>query len=302
MAEPSPIALFVYNRPLHAKRTVEALARNALASESDLYVFADGAKDAAAVDAVDEVRRYIRTIQGFRTVQVHERDQNFGLARSIVDGVTRTCEEHGRVIVLEDDLVTSPWFLQFMNEALMLYEKSDRVASIHGYCYPTEEPLPETFFLRGADCWGWATWRRAWDLFEPDGAKLLGRLVDAKLEHAFDPDGAFGFSRMLRDQIAGLNDSWAIRWHAACFLENALTLYPGRSLVRNIGNDASGTHSAMTTAFDSPVAEEPIALTPIPCEPNERAHRAFAAFLRSTRPGFLRRGINAVKRRIGVRA
>jgi hypothetical protein len=203
--------------------------------------------------------------------------------------VTSVCNEYGRAIVLEDDLVTSRWFLTYMNSALDLYADDPRVASIHGYCYPVTQTLPETFFLRGADCWGWATWSRAWRTFEPDGARLLEALSERKLLRAFDLDGNYAFSEMLRRQIAGKNDSWAVRWHASCFLADMLTLYPGRSLIQNIGNDSSGTHCEQSDEYMAEVSDAPVAMRRIDIEPSELARQAFARFLRSTRKGMLQR-------------
>ena len=237
----APIALFAYNRPDHVRRTVEALQRNAGAVTSDLHVFSDAPRNPAAAEGVALVRDYIRRIDGFGTVEIVERERNLGLARSIVDGVTRLCHARGKVIVVEDDLITSPSFLGFMNDALAFYEGDSRVISIHGYCYPIAD-LPETFFLRGADCWGWATWKRGWDLFEPDGRKLLIELRRRSLTDDFDFDGSYPYTRMLEDQTHGKNESWAIRWYASAFLLNKLTLYPGSSLVQNIGADGSGIH------------------------------------------------------------
>ncbi len=187
----APIALFVYNRPWHIQQTVEALQKNDLAEDSDLFIFSDAPKKKEAVAAVQEVREYIKTVGGFKSVSIIERDINFGLANSIIDGVTRMCNEYGRVIVLEDDLVTSPYFLCYMNDALDLYEHEESVISIHGYIYPVAEKLPETFFLRGADCWGWATWKRGWELFEQDGRRLLEELCRQKLTDRFDFDNSY---------------------------------------------------------------------------------------------------------------
>jgi hypothetical protein len=296
----SPIALFVYNRPLHTQRTVEALLANELAPQSDLVVFSDAAKSPQSAAAVAAVRTYLRTIRGFRTVSIHEREMNAGLAGSIIAGVTALCEEHGRAIVLEDDLVTSPWFLSYMNQGLRMYEDDARVASIHGYCYPVAEELPETFFQRGADCWGWATWARAWRSFETDGSKLLQTLIDRRLDRAFDLDGAFSFTQMLRDQIAGKNDSWAVRWHATCFIEGKYTLYPGRSLVENIGNDASGTHCQTTEEYSAGLTGQPIRLERIDVESCDSARRAFAKFLRRTTRGRMRRMLERVMKQVGI--
>jgi hypothetical protein len=296
----APIALFAYNRPWHLQRTVEALRCNRLAAESRLFVFCDGARTPEHAKTVAEVRAFARTITGFRSVELVERQQNWGLARSIIVGVSAVCRRFGRTIVLEDDMVTSPWFLTFMNEGLDLYRDDARVASVHGYCYPVGEALPETFFLRGADCWGWATWNRAWQLFEPDGGKLLRALQERGLQREFDLDGSFSFSQMLQDQLDGRNDSWAVRWHATCFLRNELTLYPGRSLVQNIGNDASGTHSVNTQRYLGSITTDRVAVQDISVEESLQARQAFARFLRGTRPNALRRVVADFARRTGL--
>ena len=288
-ASPAPVALFAYNRPSHTRRTIESLLANELASRSELLVFSDGAKDRSSAAAVEEVRRYLRTVEGFRSIRIYERDSNAGLARSIIEGVTRVIRDHGRVIVLEDDMVTSPWFLTYMNEALEMYGEDENVASVHAYSFPSRTPLPETFFLRGADCWGWATWERSWRHFEPDGRKLLNTLRERRLTRAFDLGGAFGYTQMLEDQVSGRNDSWAIRWHAACFLQERLTLHPGRSLVWNIGTDGSGTHCAETEDYASSLARTPIRVNRIPVRESEHAREEFARFMRSTRKGLLQR-------------
>ena len=155
----SPVVLFTYNRLEHTQHTVHALQKNLLASKSDLVVFSDAAKSDAQANSVAEVRRYIKQIGGFKSVTIFERETNMGLANSIISGVTSIVNNHGRVIVLEDDLVTSPYFLTYMNLALEKYADDDRIASIHGYSYPVKEQLPEAFFLSGAACWGWAPGR-----------------------------------------------------------------------------------------------------------------------------------------------
>jgi len=237
----APVALFAYNRPGHLRQTVEALAANELSCETDLFIFLDGPKSDADKLAVDEIRGYVSSIRVFRSVSLSEQQANLGLADSIIGGVSRMLEQYESVIVLEDDIVTSPFFLRYMNNALETYRWDDLVAGVHGFVYELEG-LPETFFLRGADCWGWATWRRAWDVFDSDGARLLQKLRDRRLLDEFDLEGAMAYTRMLRDQIEGRNNSWAIRWHASAFLKGMLTLHPGRSLIRNIGLDGSGTH------------------------------------------------------------
>jgi len=255
----SPIAIFVYNRPDHTKRTIEALKKNELAAISDLFVFSDGPKDNnLSRSQVAEVRQYLKTISGFKSVKIIERLENQGLAKSIIAGVTEIVNIFGRVIVLEDDMITSQYFLQYMNEALDFYNNDDRVISIHAYIYPIKEKLPETFFLRGADCWGWATWKRGWDLFESDGQKLLDELKSKKLIKEFNFSGSYPYVQMLQDQIAGRNNSWAIRWYASAFLKNKLTLYPGKSLINNIGFDGSGTHCSGISKVGGEIAVDNI--------------------------------------------
>jgi hypothetical protein len=277
----APIAVFAYSRCAHLRQTIEALQKNREASQSKLYIYCDGSKGNQDDEAVAAVRHYARSIEGFLDIELHFRNTNMGLARSIVTGVAEVLELHETVIVVEDDLVVSPHFLSYMNQGLEIYRDEPRVASIHGYNYPVKDTLPETFFMRGADCWGWATWARSWKNFEPDGQKLLDQLEREGLIHSFDFDGAYSYSGMLRNQIKGRNDSWAVRWHASNFLLQTLTLYPGKSLVNNIGNDGSGTHSSATRAFDHALSNVQIEMQRIPLEESEVARQAFIAYFKA---------------------
>jgi hypothetical protein len=279
----APIALFTYNRPSHTARVIESLLANPEAAASDLHIVSDAAKEPAAAGAVSEARSFIRSVRGFRSVTIVEREQNLGLAKSIVDGVTRLCDSHGRAIVLEDDIVVSPFFLRFLNEALERYAGEARVTSIGAYMYPARGTLPETFFLRLPESWGWGVWKRSWTLYEPEGAPLLAEIRRRNLAHEFDVDGSHGYTRMLEDQLNGKNDSWAVRWHAKTFLRGGLTLYPGRSLTQNIGTDGSGVHCVPTSAYEVRLADRPIQLRDIPVEEDPVARAAIAAFFR--RPG-----------------
>ena len=153
----APVALFAYNRKNMVEETVKSLAKNHGAEETDLHVYSDGWKGQTDEPAVIEVRAWLKTITGFKSVTIHEAEKNRGLGRSIIAGVTEMIEKYGEVIVLEDDLELSPWFLKFMNDGLNTYRDSEKVASIHGYLYPVKATLPETFFIKGADCLGWAT-------------------------------------------------------------------------------------------------------------------------------------------------
>jgi hypothetical protein len=276
----APIALFTYSRPYHTRKTVEALQQNKLSGQSDLFIFSDGPKEDVSASRVQEVRNYLKNIGHFKSVTIIERNSNIGLSANIMDGVQQILSEFGKVIVLEDDLLTSPFFLDFMNEGLQLYEADENVISIHGYTYPVEEKLPDSFFLRGADCWGWATWKRGWNLFQSDGNLLLKRLIESKQTGQFDFDGSYPYMRMLRDQIEGKTNSWAVRWYASAFLENKFTLYPGKSLVSNIGGDGSGTNNGFGYLPPAPLNQDPIELSRIEVCQNKFAYQAFAAYHR----------------------
>ena len=257
----APVALFVYNRPEHTRKTVEALRAGALARHTPLYVFSDAPRDEGAAPAVRLVREYIETIEGFASLTIIRREKNLGLADSIIDGVGTLCERFGRVIVLEDDLLTSSHFLSFMNEALDVWADDDRVSSVCGYMYPVElDKAAPCFFLSMPQSWGWGTWADRWKSFQRDGEKLLAELESRGLRKAFDRNGPYSYVRMLKDQVRGRNQSWYVRWHASSFLSGRLSLYPRASMVRNIGIDGSGVHCAdwRIDPFSVALAEEPI--------------------------------------------
>lgn len=238
----APIVLFVYNRINSLQLTIKHLKDNFLSNESDLIIYSDGPKRDEDIEKVKIVREFLKTINGFKSITIYERSINKGLADSIIDGVTEIVNKYGKIIVLEDDLITSPYFLKYMNDALNIYENEERVISIHGFIHNVKKKLPETFFLKGADCWGWATWKRGWDIFEKDGSKLLKELEEKKLTYEFDFRGGYPYTEMLRHQVQGKVNSWAIRWYASAFLKDKFTLYPGKSLVAHLGIE-EGTHS-----------------------------------------------------------
>ncbi|MDY0260227.1 MAG: methyltransferase, TIGR04325 family [Desulfovibrio sp.] len=258
-----PIAIFAFNRPGHLRRSLDALAANDLAAESDITIFCDGPRTDEERPRTEAVRTIARAASGFHSVTVVEREKNYGLATSIITGVTDVLEKHDRIIVLEDDLITSQFFLQYMNQGLDVYAANPKVASIHGWCFPhTVTDPPKTFFLRGADCWGWGTWKRAWNAFEPDAGKLLMQLYKRDLAAAFDLDGTYNYTGMLRDTIEKRVSSWAVRWHASAFLADMYTLYPEHSLVQNIGFDSSGTHCSKKTSYSAPFAKRTAEIVP----------------------------------------
>lgn len=243
----SPIVLFLYNRPDHTKLTLDALANNTEARDSELFIYCDGVKPGSSEkdkDSVQAVRQIANEENRFKKVNLIYRNENLGLANSIISGVTEIVNQFGRTIVLEDDIVPSIGFLKYMNEALDLYENEDKVGCIHAWNYDLDTTKFEdsTFFLRGGDCWGWATWKSSWSLFNSNGNQLLDEIKKNKLEYSFNRNGTHPFVEMLGDQIKGKNDSWAIRWHASLFLKDKFCLHPVKPIVRNIGLDNSGTH------------------------------------------------------------
>lgn len=292
----APILLFVYNRPDHVKRGIESLLANSLAKDSELYIYSDAAKDADAQPAVDEVRQFIHTIQGFKRIYYIERTENWGLARSIIDGVTTRINQHGRVIVLEDDLVVAPYFLQFMNDALETYQDEENVCHIQACDFTQDPTLPDTFLIKWTGSWGWATWKRAWQLFNPNGQELLDELIRRRLTRRFDFNGKYGYTRMLRRQIEGKNNSWAIRWNASLFLADKLSLNVGKSLIQNEGFDGSGTNCGSGNLYASDLWMKPLPVIKIqPIQENEEARNAFVRYYARTN-SFLAKAIRRVKR------
>lgn len=298
----APIALFVFNRPQHTRATVAALQANALAASSDLWVFADGARSGDDEAAVAEVRSYVRTITGFRSVTVVEQASNLGLARSIIDGVTQLCRERGRVVVLEDDIVVSPHFLRYMNEALGVYADEARVMHISAYLLPiSPRGLPETLFYRVSSCWGWATWQRAWQHYERD-VDALDRAMTPELRHEFNLRGACNdFWAQVEGNRSGQMNTWAIFWYATVFLRDGLCLHPSRSLVRNIGTDGSGINSGTSTHFDTHIATAPITRFTRDLVEHPVALRRIRAYYRNIfHPSLLLRIIRRVRRELGI--
>ncbi|MBR5204687.1 MAG: glycosyltransferase [Bacteroidaceae bacterium] len=292
----APILLFTYNRLSHTRRCVEALLNNSLASESELFIYSDAAKDETQQKAVEEVRQYIHTIRGFKHITITERDENWGLALSIIDGVTTQVNRYGRVIVLEDDLVVAPHFLQFMNDALETYKDEPQVGHIQACDFTQDPTLPETFLIRWTGSWGWGTWDRAWKHFNPNGKALLQELIDRKLTYTFDFNGKYGYTRMLRRQIEGKNNSWAIRWNASLFLKGILSLNVGRSLVQNEGFDGSGTNCGGGRLYASQLHMDVLPVQKInPIEENKEARQAFVRYYARTN-SFWAKAIRRIKR------
>lgn len=295
----APIALFVYNRPEHTRRTISYLQQNLLADESRLYIFCDAAKTDADKPKVEQVRQLLNDVSGFKSVKVVLRDQNLGLAESIISGVTKLVYEYGKVIVFEDDLLSSPYTLQYFNDALTRYANHEQVMHIGAYMYNLhDKALPETFFYRAATSWGWATWARAWKNFEPDVDKLINQFDNLKIAR-FSIEGKMNFWKQIEQFKAGKNNSWAIRWYASIFLKNGLTLNPSQSLIQNIGHDGTGVHSNNEDMYHVQMARKQVTQFPDVIQENEQAYKAIKHFLANRKGTLLQRVRRFVKQQMG---
>jgi hypothetical protein len=241
----APVVLFTYNRPWHTEQTLNALMQNQLADQSTLFIHCDGPKDGATgeqLEKIQEVRKVVRKQKWCKDVFVIEQDKNLGLSKSIISNVTKTINQYGKIIVLEDDLIISPVFLKYMNTGLDVFEDDPEIASINGWMVPIKR-MPQYFLQRGGDCWGWATWREKWKLFEEDASLLYEKLMSSP-DYLKDYDSSW--LDILKAQIDGKVDSWHIRWHTSLWINSQYGLFPGESMVENIGLDGSGTHSGVT--------------------------------------------------------
>jgi hypothetical protein len=282
-SELAPLVLFCFDRPVHLRKVLENISLNSLAKETRLIIYCDGPPEQADKDQlrrISEVRSLVRSKDWCGEVEVNESSNNKGLAVSVIQGVSQVLEKYGKIIVLEDDLLVSGNFLSFMNKALAMYEQDERVISITAYIYPVRTKLPDTFFLRGADCWGWATWSRGWKYFRNDGRELLNELRARNLTAEFDFNNSYPYTQMLIDQVEGRNNSWAIRWYASAFLSGKLTLYPGLSLVRNIGIDGSGTHSGISDQWDVELSERELDLRPVAVLEDSHSKEIISSYFR----------------------
>lgn len=241
-----PLAIFAYNRPRHLSQLFDSLLNCARLDECQVYIFCDGAKKPEHLENVRAAREVARGYSSrLGNVRLIERGENLGLAHSIVTGITELCQQYGRVIVLEDDFILHPFFLDFMLQSLDRYADDDRVAQVAGYLPPIHpEVETDTFFLPLTTSCSWATWQRAWKLFSWETESALQVLdADPQMRFHFDLDGAYPYSDMLRLAIEGKVDSWAIRWYWRTFYHKKLTLYPCRSLVWVGGFDDLATHT-----------------------------------------------------------
>lgn len=244
----APIVMFVYNRADHFEQTYRALAACPEAKESELFIFSDGAKNETVVVKVQQVRDALRAAKeknDFLALHIIESPVNKGLAKSVITGVSQVMEGFGKAIVVEDDCVVSPYFLNYMNKALDAYESDRRIGSIAGYTpvFSFPENYQEDVFLTFRSCsWGWATWKDRWDTVDWDMGYMKQFYRNLSLIRKINSCGADRFIRLYR-QTKGNSSSWSVRFGAQLVMNDLYTVYPRYSYVSNIGCDASGVHS-----------------------------------------------------------
>lgn len=239
-----PIAIFAYDRLEPLKETIKCLKKNPEAKKSQIYIFCDGPKFHNS-ENVRRVREYVKNLTGFKSIECIFHEVNFGLEKSIVKGVSTVLEKHQGIIVLEDDIATSPFFLKYMNDALNYYENDEYVMHVSGYFDPVDTSLlkQDTFFYPTASCWGWGTWKSSWEHYCSNAKYLHDELARKKLMKAFDLNGTDVFRSQLLDNVYGVKSTWAIKWMASIFLLGGYCLHPRKSLTRNIGFDCDATNT-----------------------------------------------------------
>lgn len=244
----APVVLFVYNRLDHTARVLETLGKNELAKETELFVFSDAAKSDKGLEKVNEVREYINQKEwqkNFKSVTIVQAEKNKGLAKSVIGGVSEIIEQYGKVIVIEDDLVLSPYFLNYMNGALDYYKEDSKIWAISGYSFPMKslKKYPhDVFYSYRGSSWGWATWADRWSLVDWEVSDYAALMSSPERQKQFNRGGS-DLVNMLRLQMEGKIDSWAVRWVYAQSKLDTYTVYPKHSYLGNGGCDGSGTHS-----------------------------------------------------------
>lgn len=256
----APVILFVFNRPEHTKCILEKLNQDFLAKYTDLIIYSDNYKLNKDQKKVSEVREYINNFKrknNFNSVEINYSNSNLGLAKSVIEGVTKVIKKNGKVIVLEDDIYTTKWFLKYMNDALAFYRNNEKIWSISAFSVPIHKISNnhDVFFIKRGHSWGWATWSDRWETVDWEVKDYKKFRSSPKKRRKFN-EGGSDLGGMLDLQMNGMIDSWAIRWCYAQNKQDKYTVYPFLSLVKNIGLDGSGTHSGVAPQFSVNVEEK----------------------------------------------
>ena len=290
MSEFAPIVLFVYKRPEHAKRTLEALQKNNLAPDSELYIFADGPKQAEDEELVNKTRSICKQFDGFKSVEMVEKSKNEGLATSIINGVTQLFKKHDKLIIMEDDLVSSPYFLNFMNQALTHFRNEKSVWHISGWNYPIDSKgLNESFLWRAMNCWGWGSWSDRWQHFRRDPQALMDQFSRSDIAR-FSCNGTFDFWEQVEMNAIGKLNTWAIFWYATIFKHDGLCLNPTQSYISNVGLDGSGEHGGdQTGLYAQELSMKETLNLNVPIQEDQLALQRIQAYVKSLKPGITQR-------------
>jgi hypothetical protein len=237
----APIVLFVYKRPVHTRKVLDALAKCKESRNSILYIFADGPKEKISYDEmrnIKEVRDLVNSENRFLSIKIVFAEKNKGCAKSIIDGVDHVIEKHGKIIVLEDDIVVSNGFLEYMNFCLKYFKDEEEIASVNAFSHNIPN-LPDYYLLKGGDCWGWGTWERGWKLFNSDAGYLYETYKDTGILEKWETGNLVS---TLKSAIEYPNNIWDIQWSLSLFINNKLGIWPNKSYLYNIGYDGTGTN------------------------------------------------------------
>ncbi len=240
----APVIIFTYNRLDTLKLVIEKLQKNILVEETELFIFSDYPKKEKDLESVNKVKNFLHSVNGFKSITIIERKENYGLAKNIIEGVTEIINNYEKVIVLEDDLITSKNFLCYMNQALEFYKEDKRIFAISGYTgnLPALRNLNDEGYLSYRPCsWGWATWKKEWDNNDWDVKDFDSFIKDRKAVKKFNR-GGIDMTRMLRHCIEGKNHSWAIRWSYTMYKLNKYCFYPKVSKIQNVGFGEDATN------------------------------------------------------------
>ncbi len=248
------IAFFVYNRPEHTQVTLNRLMKNISSKKYNIYIFSDGPKKLKDEINVNKVRNFINKIKYFNKIKIIKQKKNLGLSKSLKNALNYLFSFNDKVIILEDDIFTNKYFLNYMNDALNYFENKDYVGSVSGYSFTDQMPSDykkNTYLGYRHSSWGWGTWKHVWNTINWDKKWINRQSKKKNFNNAFNIGGNDMF-HILQEQIKGNIDSWSIIFDLNCFINNKFCVCPKKSLVQNIGFDGSGIHCKEdTSVFDN---------------------------------------------------